>query len=1281
MPGISQVTATINVAVQGLNQLQQLSGLYTQTGNAAQRAQQQVNNTAQTFNTANKSATAFTGSIVKLTQSMVLFSVLLPLVRLPQTVMRSFQEFIQVGEEWQTSVRGIAAMAGVQGEAFNQLDVGLRNLANTYHLTTEEVGNSVKMIASTLDVLDRSAEATNGLTQEQNNLNDTLQLTDKIATLARASFSDLGEAQQVMFTVLATGRLTMDQANTAMEDIFKTVQVGSMTLSQFNSAGQRFLPFWEDWIQAATTTEARMNRLNDTMTAFATASLQLGPQRAATGFGQIAQALTKMTQPQLNIIQRMEALRRTKGLGEQYNVTPSALYSLTQSQNPDDMVELFTRLNNVLGQGSPIVQQYADRLEKLKKLTPEQAAAQRPGTVAEAAKQLQTQFLGSRTAQAAFEAITAPGKLEQITAEKAAATGTTAAMKMWRENPAEAANAVVSAYQKIQRDVFDAIQKDFVNVNAGIAGILTDVSAGLEGGQGGDTFWSKLQYIFKSLSDGFTKWYTSGGKADIASWGKTLGSGIAEAITDFFKGGEGHNMAFDAAKTFTDAFGEGMAQHFPEMLKAVMGSALTRAIATTVLLKGFPGVGLGTALAGGVATTALPSGGAATTGMNAGIIGLLAFLMGKNLIGGARAAFTGQAGVGLAQGGGAAGLFGRLFGQGQANAAAAAAAAGPTAWAPGMRYPAGTPGGLGGRFMPKSAFVPPAAPGILSKMGGVAKGTAGVSALFGALQLMDALQQPEGQRGGAVGTAIGSTVGGIGGAVLGSLLDPFLGPFGTIGGGLLGSMAGGFVGGKIGEAFGGQPAGQLATTGGSGLGPGTEAADDMTMVFINGLNNSDVAKYLLTIAREINVIGVSSKTAVPGGGSKSPVAVATSKAGLGAAMTNQYDTTSPLTKAQADAACGPAATAFFAKAYGRNPSLKEAYDLQSQLQGADISTTEGSNIVQMGKAIEQMGAPAGEVYQGANIDWGRMAENAKKGIPDIVNIGPNKQTGWPGHFFQIGGWNPDTNQFYVGSSGSNLKGGKEWMTPQEMMAFGPAMGAIYGTQATNLPAITSANTVAKAAGTGGAVDPSTHAAFVKSIMPYAQQAAKTLGVDPNWLVAMAASESNWGAAPGNELFGMKGTGTAGQVNLKTWELVNGQKVQTTAPFAAYNTPGEAFDAYTGLLQKNYPEALNTQSLAQFTTGLKAGGYYTDTQQHYQATLEGLVKQVQELQGSGAGPGTGMGPGGGGINIGTLIGTVNLSGSATQDDADQLAGMIADALEQVMNTSGGGVIGQNKIFKQ
>jgi hypothetical protein len=61
-------------------------------------------------------------------------------------------------------------------------------------------------------------------------------------------------------------------------------------------------------------------------------------------------------------------------------------------------------------------------------------------------------------------------------------------------------------------------------------------------------------------------------------------------------------------------------------------------------------------------------------------------------------------------------------------------------------------------------------------------------------------------------------------------------------------------------------------------------------------------------------------------------------------------------------------------------------------------------------------------------------------------------------------------------------------------------------------------------------------------------------------------------------------------------------------------------------------------------------------------------------------GTGLG-GGGGINIQTLIGTVLLGGSATQEDADALAGMIADSLTQLMSTGGGGTIGQNKVFQQ
>jgi hypothetical protein len=98
-----------------------------------------------------------------------------------------------------------------------------------------------------------------------------------------------------------------------------------------------------------------------------------------------------------------------------------------------------------------------------------------------------------------------------------------------------------------------------------------------------------------------------------------------------------------------------------------------------------------------------------------------------------------------------------------------------------------------------------------------------------------------------------------------------------------------------------------------------------------------------------------------------------------------------------------------------------------------------------------------EVYSGKNIDWGRLANNAQAGVPGIVNIGPGP--GFPGHFFQVGGWDPSTNRFNVGSSGTNMSkwGGKEWMTPQEMMAMGPAYGAVYGTGGTGKGGVTEAD--------------------------------------------------------------------------------------------------------------------------------------------------------------------------------------------------------------------------------
>jgi hypothetical protein len=150
-----------------------------------------------------------------------------------------------------------------------------------------------------------------------------------------------------------------------------------------------------------------------------------------------------------------------------------------------------------------------------------------------------------------------------------------------------------------------------------------------------------------------------------------------------------------------------------------------------------------------------------------------------------------------------------------------------------------------------------------------------------------------------------------------------------------------------------------------------------------------------------------------------------------------------LTPQQAQAACGPAAAAFFAKVYGRTPTLSEAYGLVSTIQGGDpasVGGTRGVNV--LSTALNKMGV-GNDVYTGTNIDWGRLAESSKAGFPGIVNIGPRGN--FPGHFFQIGGYDPNTNRFNVGTSGSVLSkyGGKDWMTPQEMLAMGPAMGAIY----------------------------------------------------------------------------------------------------------------------------------------------------------------------------------------------------------------------------------------------
>src|SRR5215471_7850003 len=1261
---IQQVIASIAVQVQNSQALQNLANGYRAVGQAASAAQNNMNQFSQNAQNANRQATAFTGSIAKLTQSMVLFSVLLPVVRLPQTAIKSFQDMVDVGTEWEHQIRSINSLLALNEQGYQQLNAQMKQLAVTYGLTTDEIGNAGKQIASTLGVIQRNTAGMTDAQRAQDDYNTSIAMMDKVAKLSRASFEDMNTVTEAAFSIMATGRLTLGQADDAFNELFKTVQIGRSTFAQFNQDAGKFIPLAEDWIQTADNATDRFSRLTGVLNVFATASNSLGSARAATGVGRMFQAIAGTSTQQQQMIAQLENFRRRMGLGQEYNITPQSLFATGDTQ------DIIQRLWNVLGPQSPIISQQIENMRRRGRLQDEGAAREA------LAQQLQKKYFEQVQAVRAFQATT-PGALAEMGRAREAAPGEEAAYQQYLKDPLSAIQRMNSAWTTLKDSVFEGIARDVVRLNVGFSQLFEEINKGLSSdAMQGTGLGERLKYIYQQISDAFVKWYSSGGKQQIADFGLMAGRTLSQGIADFFSGDDGKNMAADAAKTFLMNFAEGIKDNFPQMVGEVMNSSLTRAIATFLVARRL-GVPLAPAIGLGAGTTGLPSGGGASGAATAGLLGAAALwpMLG---LGGGR---TGVSAMGSAAsaignifrgGGGAAGGGGGGVAAAVARAGGAAALAAQLGVSPRtvQRWAAGTQTPSPANAAAIAAFLGGGGGGgrVATALGStLSRGNLALTGVATALGLYSALTGPEQERGRGIGSAVGTAIGGLGGAFLGSLVAPGLGTFlGGAGGSILGGQLGGMAGDWVQQNLFGAP--KLATAG-SGLGPGTETADDLTAIFALGMNNSDAVIQLEQINRKMDRnAGALSGTAVKS---------ATSKAGLGSAGTGQPGAAGSLegafvdqyggqlTKAQADAACGPAAVAFFAKAYGRNPTLAEAYALQSQLQGADIATTGGSNIVQMGAAIQKLGAPAGEVYQGANIDWGRLAENAKQGIPGIVNIGPNSKTGWPGHFFQMGGYNPDNNTFMVGSSGTNLKGGSAWMTPQQMMAFGPAFGAIYGQAATNLgggrtPGVNIQGSGAVGSGRGD---------FLAGMIPLAKQLEQQTGIPWQVTTAIAANETGYGssnlAKTHFNFFGMQGSGAGGD----RW--------------AQYGSAAESVDAFGKLISGGgrYATAFakgKAGDAGGMVQAMKDAGYIVDEPGF---PAQAWVNQVQGIM-QGLPSGAGPGGGGGAIQVnGNLIGTVVLGGGASQDDADALAAMIADALENLMNTSGGGTVGQNKMFKQ
>jgi flagellar protein FlgJ len=129
--------------------------------------------------------------------------------------------------------------------------------------------------------------------------------------------------------------------------------------------------------------------------------------------------------------------------------------------------------------------------------------------------------------------------------------------------------------------------------------------------------------------------------------------------------------------------------------------------------------------------------------------------------------------------------------------------------------------------------------------------------------------------------------------------------------------------------------------------------------------------------------------------------------------------------------------------------------------------------------------------------------------------------------------------------------------------------------------------------------------YVTRVWPHAVEAAKTLGVPPQFLVAHSALESGWGkseirlpdGSPSYNVFGVKaGSSWHGpSVAAQTTEYENGVARSAREKFRVYASYKEAFQDYARMLSghSRFSGVLGQQDGAQFARSLQQSGYATD----------------------------------------------------------------------------------------
>lgn len=142
--------------------------------------------------------------------------------------------------------------------------------------------------------------------------------------------------------------------------------------------------------------------------------------------------------------------------------------------------------------------------------------------------------------------------------------------------------------------------------------------------------------------------------------------------------------------------------------------------------------------------------------------------------------------------------------------------------------------------------------------------------------------------------------------------------------------------------------------------------------------------------------------------------------------------------------------------------------------------------------------------------------------------------------------------------------------------------------------------------------------FVRHLLPYAETAAKQLGVEPEFLLAQAALETGWGkyvnkSANGDNshnLFNIKADHRwqGDSVNVATLEYRDGLARRENARFRAYDSYRESFQDYVDFIQAGgrYQDALAVaHDGPAYTRELARAGYATDPE--YSSKIIGIVE--------------------------------------------------------------------------